>query len=159
MKVIKTNIYGVLANEALAAFEAKFGQIPADYAEFISEANGVELVSSTVIQGGDEHGEAEWWGVDTIEGIESRKGVEGVELQTEFWHEDYPQGVIPVAKDGSGNCYVMALQGDSRGAIFFLDHELPSEDQQDIERLHRVADNFAGFVARIRDKIPDDAAS
>ncbi|HET6410170.1 MAG TPA: SMI1/KNR4 family protein [Chthoniobacteraceae bacterium] len=131
---------GPASAEALAGFESQLGSLPDDYREFITAHNGVSLSGTAQLRGPDK------WPVETIEGIQD----------TEFWHEDYPKGSMPIGDDGSGNTYLMALTGELRGRIYFLDHELSSESQKPLGRLPLVADSFADFLARIQDFDPDD---
>lgn len=63
---------------------------------------------------------------------------------------------MPIASDGSGNTYLMALTEESRGHIYFFDHELSSEIQKPLGRLPRVAESFGDFLARIQDFDPED---
>jgi cell wall assembly regulator SMI1 len=134
---------GPASAEALAEFESKLGRLPDDYREFIASHNGVELSGTATLRSPDK------WGVETIEGIQD----------TEFWHEDYPKGSMPVATDGCGNIYLMALTGESRGRIHYLDHELPSERKKPVGSLPVVAESFADFLSRLQDFDPDEPES
>ena len=131
---------GPASAEGLAEFESKLGSLPADYREFIAAHNGVKLSGTASLRGSDE------WSVDTIEGIQ----------ETEFWHEDYPQNSMPVATDGTGNTYLMSLAGESRGRIYFLDHESWADEKIALARMPHVTDSFADFLSRIQDFDPDD---
>lgn len=124
---------------ALADFESKIGQLPEDYRDFISIHNGVELVGTASLRGPDK------WSVYTIEGIQA----------TDFWREDYPTSSMPVATDGSGNTYLMSLEGDARGSIYFYNHE-QSAVENPVGNLVCVAESFAEFLARIQDFDPED---
>jgi hypothetical protein len=131
---------GPASAEALAEFESKLGGLPADYREFIAAHNGVSLSGTALLRGPDK------WAVETIDGIQN----------TEFWHEDYPKDSMPVSDDGSGNEYLMALSGEARGRIYFLDGALAAEAEKPVERLPLVAESFRDFLARIQDFDPDD---
>ena len=130
---------GPASAEKLAEFESKLGRLPEDYREFIAAHNGTELGGTASLRGPDK------WAVEFIYGIQD----------TEFWHEDYPKDSMPVGDDGSGNTYLMSLVGESRGRIFFLDHELSSEAKKPVSGLPLVAESFADFLARIQDFDPD----
>ena len=124
---------------ALAEFESKLGQLPSDYRDFISIHNGVELIGTASLRGSDR------WPVYTIEGIQA----------TDFWDEDYPKGSMPIGSDGTGNTYLMGLEGDARGHIYFFDHE-QSEVEKPVGSLVCVAESFAEFLGRIQDFDPED---
>jgi hypothetical protein len=156
MIFIQDNINGSLSREVISSAEAKFGTLPSDYLEFISKHNGSELAQTSVIQVRTKDGEIEWCGVERIGGLESRRGLQGLDLQTEFWKEDYPPMTIPVATDGSGSTYIMCLRDELNGAVFFVDHERASEEQSNLSMLPKVADSFGEFLSQIRDRAPED---
>ncbi len=133
--MIFVNDNGPASAESLAEFESKLGRLPDDYRDFITAHNGVELSGTAILRDPDK------WAVQTIEGIRD----------TEFWHEDFPKGSMPVATDGIGNSYLMGIVGASHGRIFFLDHERSSETQEPLANLSLVAESFADFISRIQD--------
>ena len=139
---------GAASPEALADFELKLGQLPDDYREFIAAHNGVRLSGSADVRIDTPLG-PEFWGVDTIEGVQD----------TEFWVVDYPTGSMPVATDGGGNTYLMGLVGELRGRIYFHDHELASEVPEPLESLQCLVESFGTFLAGVRDFDPDDPES
>ena len=134
---------GPASAEALAEFESKLGGLPTDYRDFIAAHNGVGLSATAQMRG------PEKWGVATIEGIQD----------TEFWSEDYPVGSMPIATDGTGNTYIMALTGESRGRIHFLDHERPTESEMPVGQLPVIAASFGDFLPRIDDFDSEDPES
>ena len=64
-----------------------------------------------------------------------------------------PPGALPIAEDPGGNLFLLSLAGDSRGAVFFWDHEeepVDAVDWSDFDNVHQVAGTFAEFLASVR---------
>jgi hypothetical protein len=53
----------------------------------------------------------------------------------------------------------MSVSGDSRGRVYFLDHERSSEAEKPIQELPCMASSFAEFIGGIQDFDPDDPGS
>jgi len=66
-----------------------------------------------------------------------------------------PEGFIPIGSDPGGNEALLCTSGDTRGKVYFWDHE--NEPPGDAERLedypniHVVAENFDSFLSSLKD--------
>jgi hypothetical protein len=58
--------------------------------------------------------------------------------------------VLPIGTDGSGNYFCLVLNGEQRGAIIFLEHEMADTVL--------LADSFSGFLDMLRSRERTDYA-
>jgi hypothetical protein len=65
-----------------------------------------------------------------------------------------PPDTIPIADDPGGNLFLLSLAEDSKGAVYFWDHEEEPEDEatdwSDFENVYPIADSFDEFLAGLR---------
>ena len=141
----------------LTSFEARLGQLPEDYRRFVLKNNGIVLFGCPVFAVPSADG-VQYWGIVELCGVPDAAGVEDVDLYEDFWGWPYPKDSIPVATDGCGNTYLMALSGARRGNIFFFDHET-CEAGESINDLEHLLPSFDSLFAGIRDYEPNSPES
>ena len=66
----------------------------------------------------------------------------------------FPSGFIAIGKDPGGNLILISLEGNTRGKIYFWDHELQPQDQleslDEYVNLHPLADSFEQFILSLK---------
>jgi cell wall assembly regulator SMI1 len=140
--------HGPLSEERLREFEENLGvRLPTEYRQFLKEHNGgrpkpggfwIErhTDASEVHQFYGLHDGPEWLSIDCYAGAD-RYGI--------------PPGMLAIGDDGVGNHICIWIEGDERGAITFVDHELHPYDQpHSLEGVTRLASSFAEFLSVLR---------
>ena len=136
----------------LDEFERDEGvQLPAEYREFLLTSNGGRPDDNIVdVPDLDEVAVNDFFGLQPGEMYDLRG-------ERAMYEGRIPPGTLPVADDPGGNLFLLSLAGDSKGAVYFWDHEEePREegtDWSDFENVYRVADGFDQFLAMLR---PDE---
>lgn len=142
------NQYGPLLEERLQAFEKRLGVIlPPDYREFLKRYNGgrpepsgfwirAGCDASEVHQFYGLHDGPKWFSIDCYTGVE-QYGI--------------PRGMLAIGNDGVGNTICIGIEGEKRGAIYFIDHEVHPYDKPDsFEGVIRLADSFSEFLSSLQ---------
>ena len=130
-----------LAPAELDAFERETGlELVPEYREFLLRHNGgrpddnsidlPDLDDSTVVN--------DFFGLLPGDDYDIRG-------ELEMYDGRIPPGALPIAEDPGGNLFLLSLAGDTKGAVFFWDHEE--------ENAHRIAGSFEEFLASIK---PDE---
>jgi hypothetical protein len=137
--------YGDLDETRLESLENILGQaIPSDYRRFLHQFNGgVPSPSFFWIEEG-----IEGTGVHQFYGLHD--GPRHLSIDTYCGDQRYgiPQGFLAIADDGVGNTILLAITGEDRGSIFFLDHETHPYDMPDsMEGVTKIANSFLAFMA------------
>jgi cell wall assembly regulator SMI1 len=59
-----------------------------------------------------------------------------------------PPSLLPIAFDPGGNLICLGLSGEHRGVVYFWDHELEAEEDEeaDFRNVYFVADSFSRFL-------------
>jgi hypothetical protein len=65
-----------------------------------------------------------------------------------------PPGTIAIAEDPGGDLFLLSVDGDSKGSVFYWDHENEPVDEatdwEDFENVYPIADSFEEFLASLR---------
>jgi hypothetical protein len=138
------------ADEArVVALEGRLGHhLPADYREFLLRHNGGRpdpaVFRFAVRSGRDTDSTVDWF-LALYDGEHSN-------LETVIgWLTDRtPPQLLPIAIDPFGNFVLLGLSGDSRGKVYFWDHEREPDSQPDWSNIARIADSFDDFLRGLK---------
>ena len=64
-----------------------------------------------------------------------------------------PNRLLPIADDGLGNLICISIKGSDIGKIYFADHDIPEEEE---ENLFVIADNFVSFLESLSEYTEDN---
>lgn len=125
------------------------GRLPDDYRQFLIENNGGRPEPNTIDVPGLAGGNSDIQVFFRIGGA-----VKTSELD---WNLDVlserlaklPLGLLPIACDSGGSCYMLALQGHERGAVYYCDLQSVFADYDAVPKLHFVASSFGEFLEQI----------
>lgn len=69
-----------------------------------------------------------------------------------------PAEMLPIGTDPGGNLILLSVAGPKRGAVFFWDHELEADDEEQpyYDNIKQVADSFPGFLASLHEFQEED---
>ena len=143
-----------ISNDLLTAVEKLLGPLPADYRKFLQKHNGIRFDIDPEFPVTIED-EIRYWSITELYGIPATAVDAGIDLHETCWGEIIPRDSIPIASDGCGNDYVMALHGPRRGHIFFADHEA-GEPATTVESLQHLLPSFASLFESLVDYPPND---
>ena len=65
--------------------------------------------------------------------------------------ENTVRGIVPFAQDEGGNLICICLRFKDAGKIYFIDHEVGLEDEDEIEELPVIANSFTEFLEKLYD--------
>ena len=145
------------ASEAdLARLEAVVGAaLPPAYADFLRQSNGGVFRSELIDIPGPEGEAAE---ATVLNYMFSTVGPDYnlfEEYEALRKMDRIPVQSLPIADDPSGNLFVLSLETDGFGSVNFWDHERepPGGGSRiaDFPNMARIADDFAAFIAALRD--------
>lgn len=118
--------------------------LPEDYRQFLLEFNGGEPEVNE-FRVSDEQAA----GVNQFFGLTQRQEYGDLRFQRRLMLGRVPENMLPIANAEGGNlvCISVAVDRGDYGAIYFWDHELEAEEDEDpsYENLHKIADNFNDF--------------
>jgi hypothetical protein len=124
-------------------------ELPAEYREFLLTSNGGEPDDDNIVDV-PEFGEVavnDFFGLQTGQEYDLRG-------ERAMYEGRVPPGTLPIADDPGGSLFLLALDGDAKGAVFYWDHEAePREeglDWPDFENVYRIAGSFEEFLGRLR---------
>jgi hypothetical protein len=134
------------ASEAdLFALEASLGsRLPDDYRQFVRDCNGGHVGGLLWFYGRTPTGEMADAGIHHIGGLREESYL------SLTWARDCYAGHIPddllwIMDDPFGNAICLCIRGESRGSIFFWDHE-----NQGSNGLQPLAASFGDFVTGVQ---------
>lgn len=134
---------------AVRDFEAAVGfRLPEDYREFLLKDNGGQQPEPDCFR--VETGEIT--AVSVLFPIGKSGDYYDLSAHFEYQKDELPRGVIPIGKDIGGNTICLALDGEERGSVLFMEHEAetgPHEEGWD--NLYFCARSFTEFLDGLRD--------
>jgi hypothetical protein len=148
MEMTKT---GKALNESdLAEFESKIGySLPVEYREFLMLYNGGKPVPDFFRVPDWEYEETY---VTELKGLANGKSVDLSEL-FDLLHDRLPKGFIAIGSDPGGNQILLSLSKDTKGQVYFFDHENEPEDAADdvkgYPNIYLVAKSFNEFLKNL----------
>lgn len=142
-----------LTEKEIADFEKRIGcSLPTSYRQFLMAFNGgrpnkkfflIEgwLEPTSLVN--DFYGLVPGKSNNLDEGIATLKG-------------RLPKGFISIADDPGGDQILISLDGETRGSVYFWDHENepddPSDNINDYSNMYMLADDFGEFLNALRDE-------
>jgi cell wall assembly regulator SMI1 len=141
-------IYASLAeisDEELASLESDIGlTLPASYREFLKKHNGGRVTPYTFRY--YDNGMEIFGHISRFLGVANDTEIDSVLRVWKVWQEYLPKSILPIAKDGHGNLLCISLADADMGTIYFMDHEVPENNE---ENLFVVADDFSSFLENL----------
>lgn len=141
--------YPPTSREELDEFEHTTGkELPPEYREFLLHHNGGRP-GDNVVEAPD-LGELV---VNDFLGIQPGDQYD-LARELDVYDGRIPRDALPFAEDPAGNLFLLSLAGDSKGAVFFWDHENEPEEEgidwSEFDNIHPVAGSLEEFLSRIR---------
>jgi hypothetical protein len=145
------NAFGFLDEADLTVFEKRIeAQLPHDYREFIKKYNGGEPKPAGFWIKKDKDGSS----VNLLYGLfENPKHYSiGGSISQEWKLHD---SLLPIGDDGTGNLICIVVKGETKGNIYFVDHEIyvPNETGS-FTGITKLADTFSEFLSNLQ-KLPE----
>ena len=118
------------------------GKLPSDYFNFLSVVNGgIPDSSHSIFQ------------TESFAGSHLRTlfGITPDRYMNIFKHYNIPKNMIAIGDDDYGNLILLAVTMQDRGKVYFWDHELACEDDEEpgYENLTLIADSFDKFLSML----------
>lgn len=148
MEITKT---GPTLNETdLADFEKKIGyNLPPDYRQFLLQYNGGKPVP-------DFFQVPEWQYkesfVNQLKGLIKEKDEKKVDLArlNDLLDGRLPKGFVAIGSDPGGNHILLSLTNETKGNVYFFDHENEpddaTDDLEDYSNIFLIANSFTEFL-------------
>lgn len=139
-----------LTDEAhVEAFEAKLGRrLPDSYRAFLLSYNGGRPKPSVfrfVLKNGKQSDSSVHWFLSLHEGEHSN-----LERELRSLKGRIPPDTLPIAIDPFGNVVLLGISGETRGKIYFWDHEEEPASQPNWSNVDLIADNLDSFMQGLR---------
>lgn len=136
---------GTLSKDSLEVFERKCGcQLPDDYRSFLLLNNG-GFPSPDCVQF-EEGGKKTAADVFCFLAIDDNRPGVSLEWHYETYSGRLPKSTLPIARDSSGNLWLLNLGTENTGSIYFWDHgSYDTFDETDLANWPLVARNFREF--------------
>lgn len=136
-----------LTVESLQAIEKKYAcQLPIDYCEFLLSNNGAYPSLDCIVF--QEAGRKTASDVFCLFAITEDRASLSLEWHYEIYSSRLPENSLPIGRDSSGNLWLIGLNGDNAGAIFFWDHgSYDTFDETELANWPKVAPSFHEFLS------------
>lgn len=140
----------MLDESVIAVLEGFLGlKIPNDYRDFLLEGNGQW-------QGGKDFDIPEQGStsLNYFFPLVSRNLTDNLPYKMKLYRGRVPEEMLPIASDSGGSLLLLSLKGKDRGAIFFWDHEMEAEDEDEqpyYENIKILSRNFDDFLKSLKD--------
>lgn len=145
-----SNRFGSTNIKDIESFEAKYAiALPKEYKEFLLEYNGGAPTPST-----NKIPETD---VQWLYGIHNGENWASLEWNIETLKNRIPENTLPIAGDSLGNSFLLSLNNDTYGEIWFWDHELEGEEGESyFGNITKSANSFNDFIGNLYEYIPND---
>lgn len=143
--MIEFETYGGLSEEELASLEEQLGiALPDEYRAFLAETNGADAVETGYLPGTD-------FGVETLFGVDPDQGWRDLVGYVSILEGRIPPGTLPIGGDDFGNVFLLSLDGPRQGTVWFWNHELESEEDEEPnwDNISHVEDSFTSLLQRL----------
>lgn len=148
---------GPLSEDELKKLESKTSALPKDYRQFLLKYNGGDISP-------DCFNSAEG---ESISSVRSFLGITDDSILSlyhylETYENRLPKRFLPIAFDSFGNLICLSLFGADRGAVYFWDHELEADEEDNespetAENITLLSPSFSGFLQSLYEfKKPDN---
>ncbi|MFD2299298.1 SMI1/KNR4 family protein [Paracidovorax citrulli] len=140
----------MLDESAIGVLEGFLGlKIPGDYRSFLLDGNGQW-------KGGKDFDVPEQGStsLNYFFPLLSKNSTDNLPYKIKLYKGRVPEEMLPIGSDSGGNLLLLSLKGKDRGAIFFWDHEMEAEDEDQqpyYENIKVLSKNFNDFLKLLRD--------
>ena len=152
LQINDANRFGGLTLEKLKEFEQTFGiKLPDDYRSFLLKYNGG--VPEPGIVDFIEHGENQSDVVNYLCGIHSGEYWASLEWYMDMYKGRIPAGFIPFGYDPGGNLYLISVEGEHPGKVYFWDHENEAgifDEEPGLKNMSFISNSFTEFLDKLR---------
>lgn len=159
MKTVDSNKYGILDDKRLILFERKIGaRLPEEYRQFLIEHNGGKP-SPCDFKISETEGEDS---LHHFYGLHSGPSYLNLEQAYKNHKGRVPTTMIPFADDPAGNAICIGIGGNDTGKIFFWDHELEVEEDDNepsCQNITEISNSFSGFLNALFEWVDPDESS
>jgi hypothetical protein len=140
-----------VTEEQLAAFESRHGlRFPDDYRRFLVQYNGGEPTPNRVsfIKRGRTRGRRCTGLVVDFAGVYTNGGAQSLESAILRSRDEMPAGHVGIAWDSNGNEWVLCVDGEKAGTVYFWHHENEAPDGEPpwFDNMSFVANSFTAFL-------------
>ena len=148
VEIEQANPYGSLSEERLRTFEQRLRMaLPLDYRAFLRRYNGGKPNPNGfwIAKGHDASEVNRFYGL--------HDGPRWVSLDCYVGEEQHgiPRGLLAIGDDGTGNIICIGIEGERKGAIFFIDHEVhPYDDPDSTAGIYELAKSFSEFLSDLQ---------
>ena len=142
---------GPLSEDELKKLEAKTSALPEDYRQFLLKYNGGDISP-------DCFNSAEG---ESVSSVRSFLGIHddrtcNLYRYLETYENRLPKRFLPIAFDSFGNLICLSLFGADRGAVYFWDHELEADEDENespetAENITLLSTSFSGFLESLHE--------
>lgn len=148
MAIEMTESAPIGGSEDVQNFETFVGsKLPRDYKEFLVKHNGGSPQQPNEVKGHSGASVRSFLGINGESGRDLYKVLEN-------YSGRIPKNTIPIAEDGCGNLLVMSLEKANYGSVYFWDHELEVEEEDEVidnpPNITRLANNFSEFFEKMQ---------
>ncbi len=151
IEINDANEFGALTPEKLKEFEQTYGvKLPVDYRSFLLKYNGGSPEPEIVdfIQYGESQSDI----VNYLCGIHNGEYWASLE-----WHMNMFKGrilaeFIPIGYDPGGNLYLLGVEGEHLGRVYFWDHENEAgifDEEPSFKNMSFIANSFTEFLDQL----------
>ncbi len=134
----------VISNASLEALESECSsQLPDDYSDFLIDNNGAFPTLDCVPFDEGRHKTAS--DVFCFFALDEKRPSRSMDWHRKTYSDRLPKDTLPIARDSSGNLWLMSLRDDS-GSVYFWDHgSLETFDETNLKNCSKVAGSFTEF--------------
>jgi len=154
MHIQNANRFATLSLQRLEQFEAVLGTtLPDDYRQFLIQHNGGKPTPSVFTISVDE-GDAM---LHQVYGLHEGSLHTRLDRAYQTYRDRMPRSLIPIADDPGGNAVCLGIHGNERGKIYFWDHEMEADEDEEptFENVYLVAESFMVFLQSLKDLSKD----
>jgi len=152
MEIEDSNKYGKLVDERLSKFETIIGsRLPEDYREYLLTHNGGKPTPCDFVISEKEGSDS----LHVVYGIHNGPSYANLEEVNAVYSKRIPDSLITIADDPFGNAICICINGENLGKVFFWDHELESEDEEEpsYDNISLLAASFSEFLGKLYEHI------
>jgi len=154
MEIRFTSPCEAASEQAIAQVERQLEvRLPSGYLALLEECNG-GAVEQNRFEGSDDAPGASvrhFFGVGRSDDADLVKNYED-------YRDRVPSWLLPIADDATGNLVCISVRDQDRASVWFWDHEEEAEegDPPTEDNLHQLADDFEGFLSRLKPLAKED---
>jgi SMI1-KNR4 cell-wall len=139
--------FAMLHESAINVFEDFIGtKLPLDYKNYLISLNGgrPEKATFDIPNQGNS-------AVNRFFSLVSKVKSETLIFNIKIYKDRVPEEMLPIGNDPGGNLIVLSLKGRQRGGVFFWDHDLEADDEQQpfYKNITILSQDFSSFLSAL----------